>query len=583
MSSVTSSGPGLRLPAAIPPAPALTRDQTAGRLAALSPLLGILVIAVALRVWALGVPFASSDQVSMPHLLRHSYGLKWIIAHSYGPTVPLLLRSIAQVQSWLGIPIGEAASRWPIALLSTGQVVIAYALARRLWFSRNESLLAALLCALLPPLVTDAHYAWGYLTTWLLLGSLALWATLAYIDKKKTWLLVLAAASTLGHCLSNCFAFGVPATLLVIWLLTIRRADRQRGQVLRNAALGFLIPCLLAAAVILACWMATDQGQIGRLIAKQNAGATSWSPNHLLAWSAVWLRQVGYLFAIPLVGGLVFGITMACHGRRTGLLALWASLAALPIAALCNPSGIGYPGAYLMESVFAGSLLAVAFMSWLRSRLAPYRPAGTVFAVFCAATVCHLSIGAADATFAGSRLRDWTNVTTGWGSTSPDTGIKAAGWYIREHVPLDAVVMPLHTNRGMEAPVAEYYLGRRVIAGMDVKPAHVPLLLTEMAPHVDVIIAEPQQRDLLTAIPDFVPVCTFANEGRPVRLVLARPALGLPAKTLNTADINPQYDRQYTPRRVPLPLPQSARHEATIVRYWETLRKLKTTDLSAPR
>jgi hypothetical protein len=575
MSSLASD----RLDLAADRAPANTAGPARARAlagaAVLLPMALILAIACLLRGWGLDAPFASSDQVSMPHFVRHGYGVKWLFAHSYGPIPAIVARSFAELLSWFRLPIGEVAARLPILLVSTAQVMLTYPLMRRTRCSRNQALLGSVVCALLPPLVTDGHYAWGYLTIWLFLGTVSLWATLAYLDDRRAWQLVLAAVSLLGHCLSNCFAFGLPLTLLVVWLLAIRRAKPGRNRLVREAILGFVVPCIVAAGVLIASWLWTGQGQIGRLLAKQNAGATGWSAAGMLSWSQVYLRQMGYVFWVPAAAGLVYGLSRAIRAERSGLLALWACTGFLPLVFLSNPSRIGYPGAYLLEAAFATGMLAVVLAGRCWEQAAGRSGLRTMLAGLVGLALLHLAAGSVDACLAGGRLYRWTGVATGWGSVAPDTGMKAAGLYIRQFVPMEAVVMPLHTNRGMEAPVAEYYLGRRVVAGLDLSPRHVQPLLAAMAAQVDVVIAEPEQQGLVESVTGFAAVCTINCQGQPVRLVYARPGLRLPEMRLDTEAANVQYDRLCTPRHVPQPLPAPPGLESVMAVHRQTLQRLK--------
>ncbi|MGQ9651268.1 MAG: hypothetical protein ACUVXJ_14255 [Phycisphaerae bacterium] len=513
----------------------------------------------------------------MPYLVRHSFGATWIFAHSYGPVPAIVHGSVARILSYLGVPMGEAVARLPITVLSVTQVFLAYLLMRRLRCGRSLATAASLICALLPPLVTDGHYAWGYLTVWLLLGTVALWATLAYMDDRQMWHLSVASFSLFAHCLSNCFVFGLPLTLLIIWLAVIRRAKQARRRLISDALFGFALPCLAAFAVALMCWLGTGGGQIGRLLTKQHAGAMGWSSTGTLKWLAIWSSQYGYMFVVPATAGLFYGTVLVKRADRRGLLAIWALADFLPLLVLSNPSRIGYPGAYLMEPVFASGMLAVVLAGQLcEALLHKSRVLRTGFVGTCFLCVCHLCLGSIDSSLNGGRLRQWTGVSTGWGSLRADSGIKAAGCYIQQFVPPEAIIMPLHTNRGMEAPVAEYYLGRRVLAGMDVQAEHLEPLVASLADHIDIVIAEPAHRRIVEKLRDFVPVCTFTRNGQPVRLIYARPAMQLPVMIQDVAVVNLQYNRSFTPTSVPVPLPAAPKYQAKMALYLKTLRYLKS-------
>lgn len=576
MSIATSANPDLPLLLRGTVLPSLARKLAVTVFGTCVPLTSCLLLAGLLRAWGLGTSFDSSDQVTMPYLVRHGYGLNWIFAHSYGPIPAILQRTVAEILSCLHVPMGETVARLPVAAFSVAQVLLAYPLMRRLRCTRNQAIAASLVCALLPPLVTDGHYAWGYLTIWLFFGTASLWATLAYLDDRRLWQLSLASFSLFAHCLSNCFAFGLPLTLLAVWLITIRRDQKTRSQAVSDASFALVLPCLAALAVSTMSWLGTGGGQIGRLLMKQQTGATGWSLAGMLKWAAIWPTQYGYLFVVPATAGLFYGAVLARRGDRRGLPVVWAFGAFVPLILLTNPSRIGYPGAYLMEPVFVGGMLAVVFIGHVWNTVSPRKLIfKTAFAGACLLGLAHLGLGSVDSCLAGNRLRHWTGVTTGWGSLRPDSGIKAAGWYVRQYVPPDAMIMPLHTNRGMEAPVAEYYLGRRVLAGMDIKAEHLEPLLVSVVDHVDIVIAEPADQEMVDRLPEFTRICTFTRDGQAVRMIYARSAMQLPETTQDIAVVNPQYDRFFTPSRVPLPLPAAPAYKAKMEIYLRTLRHLR--------
>jgi hypothetical protein len=545
------------------------------------PMTACLTVACMLRAWELDAPFASSDQVAMPHSVRHGYGLTWIFAHSYGPIPAIVQRSSAEIMSWFDVPLGETASRFPIVIISMAQVLLVYPLMLRMRGTRNQAVAASLVCALLPSLVTDAHYAWGYLTIWLFFGSLALWATLAYLDDGEPWQLSMASASLFAHCLSNCFSFGLPLTLLVVWLVRFHRAGAERRQVIEDVVFGFLMPCLAAVGVMTMSWL-VGGGPIARLLCKQHAGATGLSLPCMVEWGAAWFTQFGYLFVVPATAGLIYGIVLARKGDRRGLLAVWAVAALLPLVLFSNPTRIGYPGAYLMEAVFTSGILAVVSLGYLYQRLSVVKPIlRAAVGCACLLSLVHLGIGSVDACLTGNRLRHWTGVTTGWGSVAPDTGMKAAGWYVRQYVPPDATVLTIHTNRGLEAPVAEYYLGRRVAAGMDHQASYIEPLLESFIGEAHVVVVEPEQQSLMADRPDFVAVFTATFKGQPVRTIYARPEMHLTQMTRESSTINPQYDQFFTPRHIPQPLPAPPDYQATLARYQQALQKAKASQTPA--
>lgn len=204
---------------------ALERSVSA-RFRAVAPAATVVLVsalAVITRAAYMNAPFSSSDQAAMPYMIRHFFGLQWLFAHDYGPAVAVLLRGFAEVVSRLGLAHGEAVARLRVVVIGVAQVGLTYPLSRRLRCGRMEALAGVVCVAVLPTLVTDSRYPWGYLTISLFFGTTALWATLAYLDDRRTWQLLVAGLALTVHCLSNCYAFALPLTLLAVWIQAIRR------------------------------------------------------------------------------------------------------------------------------------------------------------------------------------------------------------------------------------------------------------------------------------------------------------------------------------------------------------------------
>ena len=343
---------------------------------------------------------------------------------------------------------------------------------------------------------------------------------------------------------------------------------------MRAAALGFGLPCAAALLVLGLAWRWTGAGPLAHLLAKHHGGTTGWQATQLSAWCTAWLRDFGYLFAPVATAGLVFGMALAARCDRRGLLAIWAWAALGPLILLVKPSLIGYSRHYLLEAAYPAALLGVVLVFSLYHRLKNHTRARLMVALVSVAALAHMAIGGADDCLARSRLFRYTGVHTGWGNVKPDTGIKAAGWYVREYVPIHATIMALHTNRGMEASVASYYLGRQVLASYDLRPAMLEPLVQRMYEAVDVLVVNAEHEPLVTVPNDFERVCVLRNEGRPVRFIYARPSLALPLLDEEVAAVNTRYDRRFQPRHVPIPLPEPPGFEEKLRRYRAVIAEL---------
>ncbi len=557
-------------------------------------------VALALFTWGVTVSFETSDQAAMAYLVQHNFGVKWFFAHEYGPVLPVLQRSWGELLTGLGFLLQEWTFRLPIVLLSLIQVGLTYPLMRRLRCSQLEALLGTAFCAVLPEMVSNAHYAWSYLTIRMLCGTIALWATLVFFDTRHQKYLALAGIAVFAHCVSGAYAMALPTTLIAAWAVMLFQNSQPRKEgkpfainkpLVRSAVTGFVLPCIMAALLIIFCWVWTGRGQIGHLLHKQNMDGAGFCFAQLIEFSKLWIQQLGYLMAILSIGGLLYGIIKLRHGfrpsssvafglgpdSRRSLLLVWCILGVLPVALLVKCENIGYAGYYLFEAVYPATLLVVMGIAALHRRWSKHCRRKTAILFIGGATFLQLAIGSADACLGNGSLQKYTGVNVPWGSIRPDTGIKAAGWYIRRHVPEQAMILSLHTNKGMELPVAEYYCGRKVLAGYELTPAMLPSLVTEFRDRVNVIITPADQAHIVETHTSFQPVFTAMKDGRPVRKIYAPPSSALPVVTREVASLNQAYDRSCLPRQVPTPLPAPKGFLKTLDCYQTFVKRLKNS------
>ena len=541
---------------------------------------GVALLTVAIRFVGVAAPFESSDQAGMPYMLRHTFGIRWLFEHDYGPILPLLQRSIAQVLSMLTLPMSEASYRWPIAMLDCLLVAMTYPLLRRLNCSKWESIAAAAVCAGTPALVCNAHFPWGYLSVWMLSGVVALWGTLAYLDERRRWYLLIAAVALFCHCTSCGHAFGLPIAMMAAWYWVFRRQPASAGDARqwlacpswRAFVIGFAFPCVAALILIGTSYFYTGGGQLGHLLARQRLGVAGWHFEQLARLPEVWCMHFGYLWA-PLSAIALVGFSCGSAGRLR-LLVLWAAFAFVPVVLLADWDLIGYAPAYLVELIYVAAVLSGVGVVRFCAR--PGRRAILVkgLAIYSVVAMFHMTAGGADDILGHRRWHDYTGINMAWGRIRNDSGVKATADYVRRYVPNYATILVLHTNEGMELPVAEFYLGRQVLAGYDLKPSQSVTVLEELASEVDVIIGDPavtgwNQRT------KFVPVCTIFHDGQVVREIYARPTLNLPRLHLSTVAANADYDHYFQPRHIPIPLDAPPHFEQHLEHYQCVLAALK--------
>ena len=386
-----------------------------------------------------------------------------------------------------------------------------------------------------------------------------------------------AGAALVLHCLSNVYAFALPATLIVMLIGGLRRSAGVRVKGWEVTA-GFVLPCVAAVAVIVLCWRLTGQGQIGHLLAKQGRGTAGLHWDQIGRMPAMWATQFGYGAGLIAAGAVAW--STFCASGRIRLLVLWAWLGLLPVWLLADWVRIGYPAAYFIEASYAAGLLGAIGVCEVWRRLAGHRRLRGVAAAIALVAWSQTAVGTADDCIGKGRWAGWTGIANKPAELRRDIGAKAAGWYVRTYVPMEATILCLHDNKGMEASVAEYYLGRRVLAGFDLDRWMMPRLLEAVRAEADVVIVDGVHRGLLMGQGDFRRVCTIRDGGgEPIRCIYARGALNLPAADVEVSEANAAYEGAYRPRRVPIPLPAGSDFERKLGRYQDVCKELKLTDL----
>ena len=581
------------------------RSQTASSLMLLP-----LVAAGVLRLWSIHAPFGSSDQVQIPHAVTYTYGLEWIVAHDYGMVLPFIQRTVAELLWRLGVGLTDATFRLPIVLVSLLQIPFTGLLLGRLGWRPVACVAGVAATALMPILVCDAYAPWAYRTVWLLAGTIALWATLAWQQDRRPWQLALAALALVAHCLSCLYAFALPLTVGAAWLLgrgvrgkggrRQETGDRRGGGIpnteyrIQNAGaaapsslpaaycllpaspayrllptrsflLGYLLPCVAALAAIAAVYVFTDGGQVRHLLMKREMGTFHLRFEQLAALPGMWVGQFGHVAAVLAAIGLGYGLWLVARREPSGLLGLWAWAGLLPIVLVTDWRTTGYADYLFFETTFAAALLTVLMLTRVWTAVNRIGRAAVIALVLAAAGQWMASN--VDALRLGTGLQRYTGITPCWGRIHTDTGLKATGCYVRDLVPADALVMATHDNMGFEVLVAEYYCGRAVLAGYDHAPALTARLVEQFAQRCDVIIMPPEHAALLPVESGHALVATFRNQGRPVRLIYARPELGLTTVDADVAPLNARYEALYRARRVPLQLPEPAGYAAARLEY----------------
>jgi hypothetical protein len=513
--------------------------------------------ALALRSYAIDVPFHTGDFAHLPYKVSRYYGVAWIIADIHGPLLPLAVWFIAKVVVAAGGVMNETMWRLPLALVGTIQVPMTYFLMRRLRAHAWTSVLAAAIAAFLPSLASDARYPYGYVTLGVFMASLALWAWLRDLDettRASRWL----AGGLLGlYLLSHLAVYAVPIVIAAAALVVLGPRQGLR-RLLRPSA---VVPVVSAAAFTLFAFLMSGGGILGRVsrhvgFGTLDAGETSWA--HL---ARLWCEHMGPIWSVLCAAGVAVGLVCMIRRDRRGLPALWVVVYIMPLLLVAKLSNIGRETSYVMQGTFAASLAGCMLLQFLVESCKP-RPcvnpfshaAGVVMrsgvVAFGVAIVAALLIGSVSNLFTPHRWPAFTG-TVDYGRVVPDPGFKAAGWYIQQHVPEDALILATHGLTGLEYPCATYYTCRHIAATEDTTYEQERQIIDAVRGRIDVAIVEPR------FLPEFrreygftVPV-RILREGRPILYIAARTGFVIPSMDVEVAEANRRHDRTYRLARVP--------------------------------
>lgn len=483
-------------------------------------LLGIVACALLLRTLHTDAPFTSADHAMIAYRTTCEPGWRWCFQNHYGPLQPLMTKLYAHVVTGFGIPMAETHWRLPMGIVGAIVPLLAFALARRAGGTREAAWWAAIWTAVLPQLVTDARYMWAYETLGTAMALAAVIATFAYMDRPSRGRAWVAGMLLAAYLQSHLHVYAVPCVVILILLFdrastaaslsgTIdtpahasTAADSRRNgtpltgnrisRIIRTP--GLWLPPIISLFALLIAWRLVGGGPIARLLHK--TGAVTSSTGRLAAaadLARAWLGHVGWPVIALAMASIVFtrvarvgqtGVASPARTpRRAWFLAIWMTLFAAPLFALGFRTG--RPTQYLTQATTAAVILtAVALFrgSQKGGRLRLLMRFASI------AVAALLAWGSIDVNLYAGQHSKWTGVTAAWGAAVPNTGHKSAGWYIRKHVPADAVIFALHDTGGLESPVATYYFGRACLAGEDWSPAQSFAIAAQFAARIDVIV-----------------------------------------------------------------------------------------------
>ncbi len=530
-----------------------------------------MLLALALRTYGAGVPFHTGDFACLPYKVSRWYGITWIITHIHGPLLPMIDLLFAKAVVAAGGVMNEAMWRLPLALVGTAQVPLTFVLMRRLRGAIWTSLMAAAIVAVMPSLTSDARYPYGYEVLGVFMASLALWAWLRDLDRStraSQWL----AGGLLGlYLLSHLVIYALPIVVTTAVLISLGLRKGMR----RLLTFSTLAPVLLATSCILFAFFGLGGGILGRMSRHVGHGtldAGASTPTDLLA---LWYEHMGPIWSAFCIAAVLVGLVLVGRRDRRGLPAWWVVVYVTPLVLLLDFGHIGRSSSYQIQGTYAASLagclllqvLAESIVSLSRRARAAARVA---LAGFGAAVVALLLLGSVSSLFTQDRWPAWTG-TVDYGRVVPDPGFKAAGWYVREHVPEDAVILATHGKTGLEYPCVFYYLGRHVAAAEDTSYEKECRIIEAVRDDIDIALVEPRYLPHFAREFGFSLPVRFMRDDRPVLYIAARNGYEIAAMDVEIPLANRLYDRDHHLSRIPTPVTRLPRTAAANRRILQVL------------
>ena len=283
--------------------------------------------------------------------LIYPYGLLLFVLWKTG-----VIHLVPDIAHYMRTPSDMAAlylaGRWLCAAFAVAAVILVYDLGRRL-FSRWFGLVAAVVLATLPAFALNAHFLYNDVPSafWV---TLCLWASLRFMDERKTWLFVLAAVAA-GLAIGT----KVSTALVVIPMMVAF----SRGGASPGAAIG---RSALALAIVLVTFAVTNPFAVANALTFGHDVASNMFINPAIApYLAIVAKAINPGVACLAVMGMAVSVWRRDRLPRLLILAIWV---AVIFAGACF-FGKRY-ARYLVPMLPAVAVLAVtpALLLWRSGR-----------------------------------------------------------------------------------------------------------------------------------------------------------------------------------------------------------------------
>ncbi|NPV46946.1 MAG: hypothetical protein HPY69_08300 [Armatimonadetes bacterium] len=490
-------------------------------------LMAVLTLALLLRLHGLRhLTYAGPDEGLWAYFIVNNAQLPWLSAD-------LASSALGRIMSWdygwpmfvgwdayvrllasLGIGVNEFTLALPMVLCGVGVCYLVFLAGRRL-VGEAGALLASLLVAVMPHAVTWSRTIGGSVTFNSLLLLMAIIALMRYVEapgqRRRQWVAGLAV----GLYLCGDVQFAIGAVILLGLLALGPRPAGYEGS--RGLARLVLRPTLFVPPVVMflpyvaayayACRLGyPDQTYLGTVLAEHKA---RWG-FHLMSFASDLWFNAGLL--------LMLGLTLIPRGLRQlapeyrRWLSLWLALTAAPFL-FAMTREVTLVTCYHNHLLVAVALLVASGVmglrqAGLRTGLATVLSAGTLLATFA----CVYQVQPLQGVL-------WPRLQAPYGAMAPETGLKAAGYWVRTRLhPTDRVFV------AHDPALAFWYFGRECVTGGYTAADPPPRAFLEHRNDVCAAVvtaATPYPPGIFTAN-GFPGLVTVRSKGKPVAWVHVR-------------------------------------------------------------
>jgi hypothetical protein len=537
-------------------APKQDRPSSAIVVSALSLLpIGLALLAGALlRLLGNDRPFPTSDHAELAALVSFFYprslamlvpsgSSTWnLLTNAHGVLPPLISLVSSTVFGLIGLRLNEFWWNLPFVLINLLSIPLAAALVARL-AGRSAGVFAALLVALFPinaALSRSSGLSHIPLTFVCQLASLL--AVVSYCDQPTHRRARLAGLLIAVNLLVELFFPLLFALLLGAAMLVVEPGRPGLAARIQRARARLFVPRVMLLPILVLCFnfgllIAYVNGWVsfGGIAARLLEGSDRQAS---LYFEDFWSNASYVAGPVALLALIALGLTRlpaAWRLERQALPLCWALLYLLPFLVFTRPHVYEY---FLLGTAPLALNAAIVIGRWWDGGGMRRAGAGLALALLAglfALRALAMIFGIESGVLVGNGRAP--------GAVSPDYGLKAASWWIRERTPPDALVF---ADSAFEPYQVAYYLHRPFLAVTDATAPEDAYTLLDNAPKPPIFyLVVPGNEALLRAHAGDTPqlAATVLVDGRPALLIYGQG--GRAPEQIAADEGNRQFDAQF--------------------------------------